>query len=90
MFANCSSLQYVNLSDYYGNNTFESISNYNILTICLNDYKQINTGSNPLKNNNVKNDCMKDNPSQNSNYLEKLVLLTSSIIIIFLIIKLMF
>ena len=35
-------------------------SNYNILTIFINDYNQINMGNNTLKNKNVKIDFMKE------------------------------
>ena len=97
MFANCSSLQFVNLSDYYGNDIFDAISDYTILKICINDYNQINMGNNTLKNENVKIDCMKDTPSNPSNkpsnsiiYLGMLASLTAFAIVILYIIKLIF
>ena len=60
IFTNCSSLKYINLLDYNGNDIFDTISNYDILTICINDYDQINNGNNTLKKLNVKITCNED------------------------------
>jgi len=53
MFSGCSSLQYINLFNYLGKDIFAEISKNNNLSICINDFEQINNGSNSLKNNNI-------------------------------------
>ena len=59
MLSDCFSLQYINLFNYIGKDIFDEISN-NKLSICINDFNQINSGNNSLKNNNVTIDCKND------------------------------
>ena len=60
IFTNCSSLKYINLLNYNGRDIFDTISNYDNLKICINDYNQIDNGNNTLKKLNVKITCDED------------------------------
>ena len=62
IFTNCYSLKFINLLDYNGSDIFDTIPNYDNLTICIKDYDQINKGNNTLKKLNVKNDYNEDIP----------------------------
>jgi surface protein len=58
-FSDCKKLAYINLRDYNGTDIFDFGDNYTYsnLVVCMNDYKQINTETNRLQSNNVKNNC---------------------------------
>ena len=62
----------------------------NNLTICINDFEQINNGNNSLKNNNVSIDCKKDTQKKDAKGLSKelLTLSTIFVMVILFIIKL--
>ena len=57
VFLNSYKLQYLNLLNYRGNDIFDSLSNFDILTICIKDFMQINNGNNALFKKNVKILC---------------------------------
>jgi surface protein len=59
MFAGCDSLKFINLLHYQGENIFQGLQ-YSDLTICIENYAQINEGGdNDLKSNNVPINCPK-------------------------------
>ena len=57
VFSKTNKLQYLNLLNYKGNDIFNSLSNFDIITICINDFMQINNGNNTLFKNHVKILC---------------------------------
>ena len=67
----CSSLRYINLFNYIGIDIFKEISNNNNLTICINDFQQIDDKTNSLQANNVINVCKKDSDETNDKTPEK-------------------
>ena len=65
MLSDCFSLQYINLFNYIGKDIFTEIPYFNNLTICINDFQQINDTSNKLQANNVPIFCKKDSDETN-------------------------
>ena len=54
IFSNTDNLENINLLNYHGIDIFGHLSNYEKLTININNYNQINNGNNTLKAKNVK------------------------------------
>jgi len=67
----CSSLRYINLLNYIGQDIFTNFPKNNNLSICINDFEQIDNGDNCLKNNNVTIFCKKDSDKTNDKTPEK-------------------
>ena len=71
MLSDCFSLQYINLFNYIGKDIFTEIPYFNNLTICINDFQQINDTSNKLQANNVPIFWKKDSDETNDKTPEK-------------------